>query len=160
LKVCQLVTHTKIDYKQKQSKENMKYFLDTCIWRDFYENRFSKRGAHLGEFASKLFKKIIKEKSKIIFSKSIIKELSIDYNSNDINNMLNLLIYANVLERIEIKEEEYKEAKKISAERKLPFIDVLNAIQARNHNAILVSQDKHFAKLSDIIKFKRPQELI
>ena len=111
-------------------------------------------------FASKLFKKIIKEKTKKIFSKSIIKELSIDYNTKDINNMLNLLIYTKVLERIEIKEEEYNEAKKISLERKLPFVDALNAIQARNHNAILVSQDKHFAKLSDIINFKRPQELI
>jgi len=49
-----------------------KYFIDTCIWRDFYEDRFSKSGRHLGKYVTELFIKILKRKDKILFSESII----------------------------------------------------------------------------------------
>ena len=48
-----------------------KYFLDTCIWRDFYEDRFGKTGRPLGKYASNLFMKILKNKDKIVFSESM-----------------------------------------------------------------------------------------
>lgn len=137
------------------------YLLDTCIWRDFYENRFNYLGKNLGEEASNLFKKIIITKSKILFSESLYLELKTDYSLSDITNMLNLLFYSNILIKVEITKEEFIEAKKLSKERKLPFVDCLNAVQARNHNAIMVSRDNHFFKnLKDIIKAKRPFELI
>ena len=43
---------------------NKKYLLDTCIWRDFYEDRFSKINRPLGKYAHDLFMKIIKNKNK------------------------------------------------------------------------------------------------
>ncbi len=135
-----------------------KYLIDTCVWRDFYEDRFSKTGNPLGEHATSLFMKIIKAKDTIIFSESLVWELKRDYNENDINDLLHLLFTNKILLRIGIAKEEYKEAKKLAQERDLPFVDCLNAIHARNHNAILVSQDGHFfEKLSDITKPVRPQ---
>jgi predicted nucleic acid-binding protein len=137
------------------------YLLDTCIWRDFYENRFNYSGKNLGEEASNLFKKIINTKSKILFSESLYLELKKDYSLSDITNMLNLLFYSSILIKIEITKEEFNEAKKLSKERNLPFVDCLNAVQARSHNAIMVSRDKHFFKnLKDIVKTQRPSELI
>ncbi|MBN2368106.1 hypothetical protein JXC34_03730, partial [Candidatus Woesearchaeota archaeon] len=56
-----------------------KYFLDTCIWRDFYENRFGQGGRPLGKYATDLFMKIMKKKDQILFSKSLVMELKRDY---------------------------------------------------------------------------------
>lgn len=139
----------------------VEYLIDTCIWRDFYEDRFSKVGKHLGKYATDLFVKIIKNKDKILFSESLIWELKKDYCEEEINDMLNFLFLSKILIKIEIKKEEYLEAKKLSQERNLPFIDCLNAIHARNYKAVIVSQDEHFFKgLSDIIKPSRPEDII
>jgi len=136
------------------------YLIDTCVWRDFYENRFSKSKKPFGLYAYKLFNKILYSKDKIIFSETLIRELKRDYSSEDVDEMLNLLILNNTLIKINIKKDEYTEAKQISIERNVPFVDCLNAIHARNHNAVLVTQDKHFFKnLSDIIKAVRPQNI-
>lgn len=140
----------------------MKYYLiDACIWRDFYENRFSKVGNPLGQYATDLFFKILKRKDKIIFSKTLIWELKKKYSLEEINNLLNLLFLSNVLINIEITKDEHIEAKRLAEERNVPFVDCLNSIQARNHNFIMVSQDKHYIKdLYDIIKTIKPQEVI
>lgn len=137
-----------------------KYLFDTCIWRDFYENRFSKTGNPLGEYATNAFTKALKKGNKILFSEALIKELHKDYDKTEINDMLNLLFISNILIKIEITKEEYLEAKVLSEKRKILFVDCLNAVQARNNNAIVVSQDEHFTKnLSDIIKVIKPQNL-
>ena len=138
-----------------------KYNLDTCVWRDFYEDRFSKLGSPLGKYATKLFIKILKNKDKIIFSDSLIYELKNKYKEKEIYDMLMLLKINNILEKVEVKKEEYEEAKKISEERALPLTDCLIAVQARNHQAIVISQDKHFLKnLTDIVKTITPQDLM
>ncbi len=138
----------------------MKYYFDTCIWRDFYENRMSKIGRPLGKYATELFMKILKRKDKILFSKSILGELKKDYSEKEINDLLNILFISKILIKIEIKKEEHEEAKKLSKKRNIPYIDCLNAIQARNNKAIMISQDKHFfEKLSDITKTVRPEQI-
>lgn len=127
---------------------------------DFYEDRFSKAGNPLGEYATNAFMKILKKRDKILFSESLVRELSRDYGEKDINDMLNLLFMGGTLIRVEITKEEYLEARELSEKRKLPFVDCLNAVQARNHNAVVVSQDEHFTKnLSDIVKVIKPQDL-
>ena len=137
------------------------YLLDTCIWRDFYENRFSKIGRPLGKYATRLFMKILKDKNKILFSEALILELKKDYEERDVNDMLNLLFLNKTLERIEITKEEHLEAKKLSQERNIPYIDCLNAIHARNYKAIMVSQDDHYFKnLIDITKTIKPENII
>ena len=137
------------------------YLLDTCIWRDFYENRFSKIGRPLGKYATRLFMKILKDKNKILFSEALILELKKDYEERDVNDMLNLLFLNKTLERIEITKEEHLEAKKLSQERNIPYIDCLNAIHARNYKAIMISQDDHYFKnLIDITKTIKPEDII
>ncbi|MDO8740337.1 MAG: PIN domain-containing protein [Candidatus Woesearchaeota archaeon] len=139
---------------------NKKYWFDTCIWRDFYEDRFSKAGNPLGKYASDAFMAVLKNKDNILFSESLVQELKKDYDEKDINDMLNLLFLAKVLTRVDIAKEEYLEAKKLAEERKIPFVDCLNAVQARNNKATMVSQDEHFTRnLSDIVKVMKPQSL-
>ena len=137
-----------------------KYLLDTCIWRDFYEDRLSRSGRTLGTYAADLFVKILKNRDKIIFLEALIWELKKDYKEDDINNMLNLLFLNKILVNVRITKEEYSESKKLAQERDLPFVDCLNAIQARNHKAILVSQDYHYIKsLSDISQVLKPEQV-
>jgi len=136
------------------------HLLDTCIWRDFYENRFSKSERPIGKYAADLFMRILKNKDKLLFSIALVWELKKDYNEKDINDMLNLLFINKTLIRIEITKEEYKEARKLSEEKNIPFIDCLNAIQARNHKAVMVSRDQHFINnLSDIVKPVKPEDI-
>ncbi len=137
-----------------------RYLVDTCVWGDFYEDRISKSGKPLGKYASEFFMEVIKSKDKILFSEALTWELKKDYGKKGITDLLNLLVFNGVLVRVEIQKEEYSEAKELSAGRNIPFVDCINAVQARNNNAILVSQDKHFfEKLSDVVKCLRPQDI-
>jgi rRNA-processing protein FCF1 len=137
-----------------------KYLFDTCIWRDFYEDRLSKVGNPLGQYASEAFMKVMKNKDKILFSESLVRELKRDYDEKDINDMLNVLFISKILVVVQISREEHLEAKSLSEKRDLPYVDCLNAVQARNNKAIVVSQDPHLTKdLIDIVKVIKPQDL-
>ncbi|MDP2750101.1 MAG: PIN domain-containing protein [Nanoarchaeota archaeon] len=137
----------------------MKYFVDSCIWRDFYEGRFSKSGRDLGSAASKFFAKVIKEKHKMLYSEDVISELKKDYSAEEVEKMLSIFYLLGLLEKVETKSEEHREAMKLRAERELPYVDCLVAIQARNHKAIAVSQDYHFTEgLSDIVEILKPKD--
>lgn len=139
---------------------NKKYWFDTCTWRDFYEDRFSKVGNPLGQYATNAFMKVMKNKDLILFSESLVRELKRDYNEKDINDMLNVLFLSRILISIPITKEEHLEAKSLFQKRNLPYIDCLNAVQARNNKAIMVSQDPHLTKdLIDIVKVIKPQFL-
>ncbi|MFH1506150.1 MAG: PIN domain-containing protein [archaeon] len=137
-----------------------RYYFDTCIWRDFYEDRFGPRGRPLGKYANALVMKIIQDKDTLLFSDFIFKELRLRYEKVEINNMLNFLFVSEILERVAIYKEDQIEAENIAKERNIPPADVLHAILARNNKAIMVSQDKHFLQLDDIVEVKRPDELI
>ncbi len=138
----------------------MRYYFDSCIWRDHYENRFGFKGRPLGNYASKLFMKIMKNKDILLFSDLLIKELKIQYNEKDINDMLNILFLMKILEFVNIDKSEFREAETIAKKRNLPLPDVLHAIISRDNKAILVSQDKHFQKLKDLVEIRKPEEII
>ena len=114
----------------------------------------------MGEYAASAFMKIFRKGNKVLFSESLIRELCKDYNEDEINEMLNFLFMSNILIKVEITKEEYLKAKELSEKRKLPFVDCLNAVEAINNKAIIVSQDEHFTKnLSDIVKVIKPQDI-
>ena len=65
-----------------------------------------------------------------------------------------------VLVNIKITKEENLEARRLAKERSIPFIDCLNAVQARNYKAIIISQDEHYTKnLKDIVKTVKPENI-
>ncbi len=131
----------------------MKYFVDSCIWRDFYEGRFSRSGRDLGRSASKFLLNAIRKKHTLLYSDAVIRDLKKDYVSSDIDEMFGVLFYTGLLKKVEMSKEEVLEAENISLKRKVPLTDCMIAVQARNNNAIVVSQDGHFfVELSDIAK--------
>jgi predicted nucleic acid-binding protein len=136
---------------------SQKYIVDSCIWRDFYEDRMSKSGRSLGKEASVFLLKVLKERDTILFSDELIKELRIRYSELEINDMFRIFQLNNLLRKIEMTREESIAARKLVFERKLPFADCLNAVQAKNHDATLISQDRHILiNLKDIAKVSKP----
>jgi len=137
-----------------------RYLLDTCIWRDFYEERFGPGGRPLGELAAKLIMKIIKKKDIILFNDKIISELRKDYSLDEINSMLNLLFLTGTVKKVRISDAALALCFEIAEERGIPSGDALNAIVAGEEDAIMVSQDKHYQLLTDFCVVKKPEQVI
>ena len=65
-----------------------------------------------------------------------------------------------IIEEVIFSGQQSYEAEKIAIQRKVPFGDALHAIIARDCDAILVSRDQHYEKLTDITLSKKPEELL
>lgn len=136
------------------------YYIDTCVWRDFYENRTGFKHRELGKEAHESFMKIIERKDTILFSEILLFELRRKYSQKEVTELVQIFQMAKILKRIPITREEDREAREIAKERNIPYGDCLQAIQARNHQAQMISQDKHLIKnLQDITRTKKPKEI-
>ena len=135
-----------------------KFYLDTSIWMDLYENRTGFNQEPLGDFAWKLLSIIKAKKETLVISDLLIKELEMSYSIEEINGMMK--IFESILERIITTKKQRDEAKQIAGERNLPHGDVLHTILARDHNLILITRDNHFKELMDISPYHKPEELI
>ena len=136
-----------------------KYYIDTCIWRDFHENREDKYRP-LGEWAFNLFRMIRETKSKVLYSDLIIKELLVAYDEKNISQIFKIMQEEELLEKVEIGPEQIQEAIRLQRKKNLPFGDLLHAILARDYNAIMVTRDRHFENFTDIVVIKKPEDLI
>ena len=136
----------------------VKFYVDTSIWIDLYEDRQGYRGEPIGDFALKLFSMIKAKKETLVITDLLIRELEMNYSMEKINSMMNP--FEEVIEKIIVKREQRDEAKRIAEERDIPPGDVLHAIIARDHNLVFITRDKHFRKLEDISKHYKPEEII
>ena len=134
-----------------------KYYIDTAIWRDLHENRKDKF-KNLGELVFESLKKIRTNKEKIIYSDFVVEELSHAYDRQTINKLFNGVSEA--LEKVEINEQQLKEAADLSKKLNIPFGDAVHGVLARDNNSIMVTRDRHFRKLKDKITIKKPEDLI
>ncbi|MBI2546234.1 PIN domain-containing protein [Candidatus Woesearchaeota archaeon] len=135
-----------------------KYYLDTSIWLDFFENR-NEPNLPKGDWAHKLLGKITENNDKIIYSDIVIIELgAAGYSPQEIENLFDRI--KPILIFIESTEKQVRKAKDLSSKRGVPNGDALHALIARDNKAIVVTLDRHFKKLLDINKSKRPQDLI
>jgi len=135
-----------------------KYYLDTSIWIDIYEDRKGYDKEPLGDFAWKLISFIKTNKNKLIITDLLIRELEINYSLEEINGIMKP--FEDILEKIIVVKQQRDEAKKIAEERNVPSGDALHAIIARDCNLILVTRDNHFKKLQDICKSYKPEDII
>jgi len=130
------------------------YYLDTSIWLDYSELREEN-----GEKALRLIISLIIDNAIIIYSDLILKELrNVLLTETEINNLLGIARPDNI-KRVHIFKEQLTEAKKIAKQRDVPLGDAIHAVVARDNEAILVSRDKDFDKLRDIVTTKIPEAL-
>lgn len=135
-----------------------KHYLDTSIWLDFFENR-NEPNLPKGDWAQKLLNKITENNDKIIYSDIVVLELGVaGYQPHEIEKLFEKI--KPILIFVESTEKQARKARDLSSKRDIPKGDALHALIARDNKATLVTLDNHFKKLLDIIKPKRPQDLI
>ncbi len=135
-----------------------RYYIDTAIWIDFYEDRKGYNEEPLGDYAWRLLALIKSKRYKLIITDLLMKELELNYSPEEIKGMMKL--FEDIIEKIISTEDQRDEAKKIAEKRDVPSGDALHAILARDNKLILISRDNHFRKLLDISKYYKPEELI
>ena len=137
---------------------SQKYYVDTSIWMDLYEDRTGFNNEPLGDYALKLFILIRAKKNKLIITDLLVRELEMNYSLEEINGMMKP--FENIIEKIIATKEQRNEAKRFAEERNIPPGDVLHTIIARDNNLILITRDKHFRQLEDISKHYKPEDII
>ncbi|MFH1332545.1 MAG: PIN domain-containing protein [archaeon] len=135
-----------------------RYYLDSCIWRDYFEDR-KDRFRPLGEWDFMLIKKIVDNNDLVLYSDSVQDELSLFYSGEQIKNLLSI-VPNSLLVHLKASTDQIDESVKLSKRVGIQKMDVLHAILARDNKAILVTRDKHFYELSEYLIIKKPEDLI
>jgi|SRR3989344_2103037 len=138
---------------------NKRFYLDSSIWRDYYENR-SDKFRPLGEWALRLINNIVENTDIILYSDFIIEELKVKYSEDEINRIFEIIDRRDLLLKVDISKEQAKEAAVLCKKRNVAFGDALHAILARDNKSTMITRDKHFLELFDIVEVKKPEELI
>ena len=133
-----------------------RYYLDTCIWIDYFENR-KDRFRPLGEWALRAINEIINEEGIILISSLNHKELKKFYTEEKIHKMVSH-IPAVLLKMVFYSESQKNEAILTAKMLGIPVSDALHAIIARDNSAVLITRDKHFFLIHGI-DIKLPEEL-
>ncbi|MDD9953600.1 MAG: PIN domain-containing protein [Candidatus Woesearchaeota archaeon] len=136
-----------------------RFYIDTLIWRDYYEGR-SDRFRPLGEWALMFFRKALQEQHTILFSSIVVDELQKDYDKEKIQEIFSVIDNTSLFRKASVHKKQFKEASQLSKDRKVPFGDALHAIIARDNEAIVITRDRHFEVLQDITQAKKPEELL
>lgn len=135
----------------------VRYYLDTSIYRDYFENR-SDRFRPLGEWALALLKKIVAEEHELIISHLVIDELRKDYSTEKVKDLFKWL--ESFLVWVEATPNQMHESARICKQCKVPFGDALHAVLARDNEAIMVTRDHHFEELQEVVMSCKPEDLI
>lgn len=134
-----------------------RFYLDTAIWRDYFEDR--KDGIRpLGEFAFRFLKDCEKKGCIVLYSETVVHELKRDYSDERIQQVFSP--FRHFLEVVPISKEQYLESKKLAKlKNESHESDILHSILARDNNAVLITRDFHFETLRDIVEIKVPEEV-
>ncbi|MFH1588104.1 MAG: PIN domain-containing protein [Candidatus Diapherotrites archaeon] len=136
-----------------------RFYVDSCIWRDFFEER-KDCFRPLGEFAFLFLKYCKKNNCVIIYSEMILKELAVFYGMKKTLYLLETAKEWCQLIKAEISEDQVAEAEKIKQKFEVPFGDALHAVIARDRKAVFVSRDLHFERLKEFVECLKPEEII
>ena len=130
-----------------------RYYIDTCIWRDYFENRVD-RFRPLGEWAHRMLNQSLENKDTILCSEMVKLELEEYFKEEDIKRIFEP--YSNIIAEIEIDPDIMSIARGLRKE--LSHGDSIHAAVAIAHSAVLVTRDRHFETVGIVVK--RPEELL
>ena len=111
------------------------------------------------DLAQELINKIIKDNNRIIISDNLYHELfTLGYSHQEIKDKF--MDFRKILIFVNSTKKEIGKARDLSFKRKIPKRDALHALIARNNKAIMITFDRDFNKIKDIIISKTPREII
>ena len=136
----------------------MKFYVDTSVWRDYFEDRVDNIRP-LGEFAFQFLKKCRKRGATIIVSDIVIDELEKRMSKEQIEGLLS--DFKEIIVIVNHTKEQIEEA--FDFRRKsnyaFPLADILHSIIARDKSATVVTRDKHFEEIG-LVKVNAPEEAL
>lgn len=134
-----------------------KFYLDTAIWRDYFEDR--KDGLRpLGEFAFQFLKNCEKHGCKVLYSNLVVQELRAHYSKERVAEVFSS--FTHLLVEVQISDEQISEARKIvSSADGTHLKDALHSVLARDNGAVMVTRDAHFDVLMDLVKVEKPEDI-
>jgi len=134
-----------------------KFYVDTCIWRDYFEDRKDNLKP-LGEFAFQFLKYCENKGFFIIVSNAVKKELFDYYSEERLNQVFSS--FKNLIIEISFSENQAKESFDFweNTDKKFPFFDILHSVIARDNKAILITRDRHFKEIK-ITECSLPEEI-
>jgi predicted nucleic acid-binding protein len=135
-----------------------RFYLDTSIWRDYFDDR-GNGFRPLGEFAFHFLAKCREKNCKIIVSGLVLHELKRFYSEERLNQFFDS--FKGLLEFADITPSQLAESKAIAMKKPESHLaDILHAIVARDSKAVLVTRDRHFESLRGIAEAVKPEEII
>ena len=135
-----------------------KFYLDTAIWRDYFEDRKDSMRP-LGEFAFRFLKNCAERKDAVIVSNAVEKELLEYYTKEKVGQVFSSFV--EIILMAEYSEKQAEEAFKfwVGSGKKFPYYDILHSVIARDSEATLVTRDRHFEEIG-IAECAPPEDLI
>ncbi len=134
-----------------------KYYIDACIWRDYFENR-SDNLRPLGDWAFRFIKKVVDEGGLFLISDMLLVELRKFYTDKQIVSMFEI-VPPELRVNISTSEKQTEDALKMKNQLKIPSGDAFHAVLAKDNDALMISRDAHFYGVMGIV-VKKPEELI
>ncbi|MFA6269303.1 MAG: hypothetical protein WCW13_03215 [archaeon] len=135
-----------------------KFYVDTCIWRDLLENRKSGFLA-LGDLAFGFLSKCRDNGCAIIVSSFVIEELNYFFPASTITDLFESFLKQIVF--VEPSEEAINEASILSKKTYDTHLsDILHAVVAKEQSCVMITRDKHFHVLTNIVKVCLPEEVL
>ena len=133
----------------------MRFYFDTCIWMDLFLDRNIN-----GKFAKELLEKIILYNYEVVYSDFTIFELKErEFSDQEIRELLTIFKSTKIIKLYKTKFQ-FIEAKQLSKNRNISIGDSLHAILARDSESTLITRDNDFNKIKDVIKAKKPEDLV
>ena len=136
-----------------------KFYLDTAIWRDYFEDRKDSMRP-LGEFAFRFLKNCEKKGYTVLVSDTVVLELRVYYTEEKVRQVFSS--FHGIIQNIEATQEQVSEARAewVKRGRRVPFKDVLHSVLAKHHSAVLIARDNHFFdELSSIAEVEKPEDV-
>ncbi len=135
-----------------------RFYLDTSIWRDYFEDRRDNIRP-LGELAATFLQECRARGCKILYSRLTIKELLRAHSAQEIDEAFSA--FEGSLVFVEISDAQLAEARRFEVTRTESHAsDITHAIVARDNGAVLVARDRGFSCLLDLVEVRKPEEVI
>jgi len=138
-----------------------KFYLDTGIWRDYFEDRRDNIRP-LGEFAFNFLRACLEKKIPVLVSDIVVIELKRYFSQAKIGEIFSF--FNSIIVWVSATPEQFSEArrewlKRVKEGNKLPFDDVLHAVLAKHHGAVLIARDNDFDFLHEIVEIEKPEDV-
>ncbi len=136
-----------------------RFYLDTAIWRDYFEDR-SDGTRPLGEFAFQFLRKCGENNAIVFVSDVVVLELKIRFSEQQSKEIFSS--FESMITWLDASAKQTSKAREEwrKRDKALPFKDVLHAIIARDNHAILIARDKHFFdQLFSIVEVQKPEDV-